>query len=859
MAGKSKKNKKDKLNKTWPRIGSALFPRPMIVAAPQTQKAVPESPKTLRKPRSPLATALLTASLGGRVVGSPGDFGTFRRRHSDSGPSRSMLDSGPGSLAASEVYDYDQMEETAGYSTIGSLTGGRQSGPADTLSSRPKLQTPSESETESEEEEEEEEESPRSPYYFDEKAAEAIYAQPDKSKKLGRERPSSVTSDLTVVSSPIDDYSDLAAPPPPWERKKNRYDYESPSPSVRKSRSSDNHQQIVEEPVVQRVSQDVHAGSSANPRLDELDQPGKRKSDTTHNSNGVYDHLQRTRDKVKEYELTKMENIDLRDELRAVRQEKEKVEDDLKMLMSGQEDATRSKVQVLEQKCQALEVQKQAVMEVNNQLHSENTSLKKLAASLKEDGAGASALALKQQIQDISEENETLKSTVHRLNVELSRYQAKYRPPEKGDPPGMPSIGPTPTWLTNTKYLAPLFLAYDDRLGEKDDLIQAYEDELEQFKTRVEEVIEENSELHMKVEQTGAQEFITPTEWHQLKEQAKLVLEENQLLMEQLDIQQNKHKEALKHQLYEVSKISKKLILCESEKSSVEADLSELKHKHSVLKQKYESSLMEGDHKISLQDHYSTVADLKKAVEDLKEKNAQDLENVMMKLQAIQKEKKSLGLQLTDSKAENKKLEGEIKAMQRAIKKSQQQIVQMQKELEFSENKGAAANHHLNSVLKVAEKTVQERDHYYKAAKKEALEKEKAVNKIMEGSVTIGKMEEKLKMYKMKAEEKYGSFALKMQEKEEDHSSKLQEYERQIRLLQVLVKEKQEALDTLAQEKRSVENELETVWQSATEDNRRMQATLAKSLRKNDKVLINGAMYRAKSDEQIHISSESDN
>ncbi|XP_070575724.1 centrosomal protein of 89 kDa-like isoform X2 [Ptychodera flava] len=808
MAGKSKKNKKDKLNKTWPRIGSALFPRPMIVAAPQTQKAVPESPKTLRKPRSPLATALLTASLGGRVVGSPGDFGTFRRRHSDSGPSRSMLDSGPGSLAASEVYDYDQMEETAGYSTIGSLTGGRQSGPADTLSSRPKLQTPSESETESEEEEEEEEESPRSPYYFDEKAAEAIYAQPDKSKKLGRERPSSVTSDLTVVSSPIDDYSDLAAPPPPWERKKNRYDYESPSPSVRKSRSSDNHQQIVEEPVVQRVSQDVHAGSSANPRLDELDQPGKRKSDTTHNSNG---------------------------------------------------DATRSKVQVLEQKCQALEVQKQAVMEVNNQLHSENTSLKKLAASLKEDGAGASALALKQQIQDISEENETLKSTVHRLNVELSRYQAKYRPPEKGDPPGMPSIGPTPTWLTNTKYLAPLFLAYDDRLGEKDDLIQAYEDELEQFKTRVEEVIEENSELHMKVEQTGAQEFITPTEWHQLKEQAKLVLEENQLLMEQLDIQQNKHKEALKHQLYEVSKISKKLILCESEKSSVEADLSELKHKHSVLKQKYESSLMEGDHKISLQDHYSTVADLKKAVEDLKEKNAQDLENVMMKLQAIQKEKKSLGLQLTDSKAENKKLEGEIKAMQRAIKKSQQQIVQMQKELEFSENKGAAANHHLNSVLKVAEKTVQERDHYYKAAKKEALEKEKAVNKIMEGSVTIGKMEEKLKMYKMKAEEKYGSFALKMQEKEEDHSSKLQEYERQIRLLQVLVKEKQEALDTLAQEKRSVENELETVWQSATEDNRRMQATLAKSLRKNDKVLINGAMYRAKSDEQIHISSESDN
>ena len=58
---------------------------------------------------------------------------------------------------------------------------------------------------------------------------------------------------------------------------------------------------------------------------------------------------------------------------------------------------------------------------------------------------------------------------------------------------------------------------------------------------------------------------------------------------------------------------------------------------------------------------------------------------------------------------------------------------------------------------------------------------------------------------------------------------------------------------------RKVEHELETVWQSATADNRRMQATLSKSLRKNDKLFINGAMYRAESDEQLSLSSESDN
>ena len=35
---------------------------------------------------------------------------------------------------------------------------------------------------------------------------------------------------------------------------------------------------------------------------------------------------------------------------------------------------------------------------------------------------------LKKHLQDQKDENTTLKSTVHRLNTELSRYQAKFRP-----------------------------------------------------------------------------------------------------------------------------------------------------------------------------------------------------------------------------------------------------------------------------------------------------------------------------------------------------------------------------------------------------------------------------------------------
>lgn len=37
-------------------------------------------------------------------------------------------------------------------------------------------------------------------------------------------------------------------------------------------------------------------------------------------------------------------------------------------------------------------------------------------------------LSLRQQAQELVDENDALKMTVHRLNVELSRYQTKFRP-----------------------------------------------------------------------------------------------------------------------------------------------------------------------------------------------------------------------------------------------------------------------------------------------------------------------------------------------------------------------------------------------------------------------------------------------
>lgn len=48
-------------------------------------------------------------------------------------------------------------------------------------------------------------------------------------------------------------------------------------------------------------------------------------------------------------------------------------------------------------------------------------------------GESSELLSLRQQAQELVDENDGLKMTVHRLNVELSRYQSRFRPLNKDE------------------------------------------------------------------------------------------------------------------------------------------------------------------------------------------------------------------------------------------------------------------------------------------------------------------------------------------------------------------------------------------------------------------------------------------
>ncbi|XP_072013497.1 centrosomal protein of 89 kDa-like [Amphiura filiformis] len=298
--------------------------------------------------------------------------------------------------------------------------------------------------------------------------------------------------------------------------------------------------------------------------------------------------------------------------------------------------------------------------------------------------------------------------------------------------------------------------------------------------------------------------------------------------------------------------------MVEAEKNQVEMELSDLQHKYSALKQQHDRTIVNNERKMPIQEHMDTIAEYKRSMDELRRTHEDELENLRSKLTSVQSEKKNVAMKLAEMHAGKSQMEGEIKALNKAQKKLTHKLGFLERELQHAELREADSNKHLNKVLAIAEQTAAERDSYEKMAKAQAQEKKKAMNKMLDSNITIGRMEEKLKMYKLQAKEKMGQLSMEMENQEGSHSSRLRQYDREVKHLQQLLRDKQDVLDSLSSDKKKVEDQLETVWQTATADNKRMKAKLAHSMKGSMKNTFDGPPFGSDSDNVGLLSSESD-
>ncbi|NXM70693.1 CEP89 protein, partial [Serilophus lunatus] len=446
-------------------------------------------------------------------------------------------------------------------------------------------------------------------------------------------------------------------------------------------------------------------------------------------------------------------------------------------------------------------------------LEQENRTLKEAAENSHREEEATELLSLRQHAQQLVDENDALKMMVHRLNVELSRYQTKFRSLSQEEHiklKSLPMKGPPPPWLLDMKYLSPLLLAYEDRIREKEDFILEHEakfyvksfvfqEDMKNFKARVEELVKENEDLH---KQLNISNFITPTEWQQLQTQAKLVLEENGLLVEQLKIQQAKAEDSHRQHVQEASKLTKQIVILEGKRQSQEEEIAEYQKQLEALYSACEELKAKLESRGAVEEHLALVEDLKRRLQRELEKKHCEMEDVMGKIASLEAENKKLLSEKNNFMADKKILETEMEMTRKTNRRLKKKIGLLQLQVEEVMEKEVAAHHYLTKLTGLVEKIAQERDQFVFLARCLENENHGVLNKMIEGSLRLGRLEEKVKVYKKKAAGKLGDISLKMTEQEKEFAGKTAQYEQEMKHLLHLLQGKQETLDKVLQQKR---------------------------------------------------------
>ncbi|XP_028333070.1 centrosomal protein of 89 kDa isoform X2 [Gouania willdenowi] len=435
-------------------------------------------------------------------------------------------------------------------------------------------------------------------------------------------------------------------------------------------------------------------------------------------------------------------------------------------------------------------------------------------------GSQAELQSLRKQAQELVDENDALKLTVHRINVELSDYQARFRPrtqQESSKPSGLTKAGSPPPSLFDMKYLSPLFLAYDDKINEKDKLLLTAEEEGKKLRVHAEDVIKENEKLHEKISKMeGA---VSQNDCQQLQQQALRVLEENQVLVDQLEAQHVKAKASHSRHQSEVTKVSKQLMLLEAEKQQIQEELEESRRE--VQRYVKENKVLQTRLKdtISWEEHCSTTDKLRRQLEQQQSSSQMEKDELFGRVSRLQEENKRLAQDKANLTAILITSQAELELSKQGNRKAERRLSALKRQKEEFVLEEERTRHHLGAVVSVAENISLERDYLLHMASVLQKEKQKFMGKILKGTVRYGKLEEEVKVYRRQASKRLTAL-------EEAAEGRTASHQREILHLQRLLRERREAEEKLLQSKREVQEELEVVWQAAIRENQRMKGDL---------------------------------
>uniref|UniRef100_A0A3P8VGB9 Centrosomal protein 89 n=1 Tax=Cynoglossus semilaevis TaxID=244447 RepID=A0A3P8VGB9_CYNSE len=325
-------------------------------------------------------------------------------------------------------------------------------------------------------------------------------------------------------------------------------------------------------------------------------------------------------------------------------------------------------------------------------------------------GNQAELQKLRQQAQELVGENDVLKLTVHRLNVELSRYQSRFRPLSKQESSkigGLPMTESPPPWLVDMKYLSPLLLAYDDRINEKDALLQTTEEEVKKLRVHVEEVVKENKRLCDEITKIQGS---SPTDCHQIQQQAFLVLQENQVLIEKLEAKQDEAKASLSRHQSEVSKVSKQLMLLEAENQGLNKELEGSRTEVEKITRQLQVLQARLQDAVSFDEHCNITGKLRGQLEQLESSYKSETDKLLLQVSRLQDVNRKLAVDKANLSADVEKREADLELSRQENRRAERQMDVLKQEKEACVLKSEEVRQYLGAVITVAEHIFRERD-----------------------------------------------------------------------------------------------------------------------------------------------------
>ncbi|CAF4499406.1 unnamed protein product, partial [Didymodactylos carnosus] len=195
-----------------------------------------------------------------------------------------------------------------------------------------------------------------------------------------------------------------------------------------------------------------------------------------------------------------------------------------------------------------------------------------------------------------------------------------------------------------------------------------------------------------------------------------------------------------------VSKLTKRLLLIESERTETDKNLETVRLKNQDLTRRYEQLMVANDHRINVDEHVREISEMKRLTDELSEKHASEMHLLLRRVQDAESSKKIVSLKLTDSKSEIERLKGEMRALKKINRKFQLRIQNFEKKLEIQQIKEQKTLSVLAKVTDEADHIKLERDTYHSMAKAKEEDMNKNQARILDESVKLARLEEKLEV-----------------------------------------------------------------------------------------------------------------